>query len=149
MYDGGERTSTVVEGDIGEDRKPFVFSQKPIIVPQVSFYSNEYRVKPFAKFCTAENREGVEGDYFDDVYFGESPLTETDVLDYKISSVNGSAVLKKYENVYARNGTIADNRVTMDVSLRFFVGSAADPTLVDGMAGLNAKARVQLLMIGI
>ncbi len=149
VYDGGERTSTVVEGDIGEDRKPFVFSQKPIIVPQVSFYSNEYRVKPFAKFCTAENREGVEGDYFDDVYFGESPLTETEVLDYKISSVNGSAVLKKYENVYARNGTIADNRVTMDVSLRFFVGSAADPTLVDGMADLNAKARVQLLMIGI
>lgn len=149
VYDGDERASTAVTGEVEGGRKAFVFSQKPIIIPQVSFYSNEYRVKPYAKFCTADRPDGIDEDYYDDVYFGESPLTETDVLDYSISAVNGSVILKGYENVYARNGTIADNRLLLDVSLRFFVGGAADPMLVDGMAGLNAKARVQLLMIGI
>lgn len=148
VYDGDGRTSTTLTGEVG-GRSAFVFSQKPVIVPQVSFYSNEYRVKPTARFCTAENPDGIEEDYYDDVYFGETPLTETEALDYSISAVNGSVVLKGYENVYARNGTISDNRIDLDVSLRFFVGSAADPTLADGMASLNAKARVQLLMIGI
>lgn len=148
-YWGGERETLTLTGDVGDAKRSFVFSRRPVIIPQVSFYSNEYRVAPSAKFCTVDRRDRLEDDYFDDVYFGESPLTETDALEYKVSAVNGSAVVKGYDNVYAKNGTVADNLVSVDVSLRFFVGSAADPALVDGMADLNAKARLQLLMIGI
>lgn len=146
--DGGSETKAVT-GEIGDNAQTFVFTQKPMIVPQLAFYNNESRIRPYAKFCTMANRGGIDEDYFDDVYFDESPLSETEVLDNMISAVNGHVVVKGYENLYAKNGTVADNVITLDVSMRFFVGSAADPHLIDGMADLNAKAKVQLLMIGI
>ena len=149
VYNGGKKTTTAIEGDIGKDFKPFVFSQKPIIIPQLAFYNNESRIKPYAKFCTAENEDGIEEDYFDDAYFAESPLTETEVDENIISSVNGNVTLKKYDNIYAKNGTISNNKLLLDVSMKFFVGSAADPLLIDGMTDLNSKAKLQVLMIGI
>ena len=134
-----------------------VFKQKPVIMMQVGFYNNESRIQPmfglnddlYRRTHSEETTAWVGQDFQEYNTFTETALTEVDDNGYSISPMNGMVLLKGYRNVYDGGGNIVSNQIDFDVVMKFMVGSASDPLMVDGLQKLNAKAKLQFALIGV
>ena len=67
----------------------------------------------------------------------------------ELSQASGVVMLKGYENEYTKSGKIKDNRIKIDVALKFFAGSADDPSMARTIRNINAKSCLQVLLIGV
>lgn len=140
-----------------DNRNPFPrprnpFSQKPIILSQIAFYNNDSR----SKILLGTFDEDTLNAAFDDSSeISEKRLTEVDIgksddnTPLMVSPVNGNVILKKYQNVYTKSGKIKDNQLFFDVNMKFLAGSADDPSMHRTIRNINAKARVQIMMLGV
>ena len=142
--------TTATMGEPADDKgKSRYFNEKPVVMAQVAFYNNESRTLPCFGYCKTSGGEVVDSIFISTNTLSETPLSVVDALGNELTPLNGLVLLKEFKNVYSPNGDIQTNRLAFDVVLKFMVGSAADPRLVDGIQGISAKAKVQLMMIGV
>ena len=150
FYGNPDESPSIEHANSEFPREMYVFSEKPVILPQLCMYNNDSR--PSVLIGTTDGGRTL----FEDVdTLTEKPLSETSVGStddggrLNASTVGGSVILKRYENVYMRSGKVKDNVLTLDVSLKFFAGSADDPSMNGAIRGVNAKAQLQILMFGV
>jgi len=144
-------TSTTEQSNTEFPRSKYVFSEKPVILSQLCMYNNDSRPSVLI------GKTSDEGDStFDNVdVLTEKPLSEVAIglttkgRPLNVSPVGGSVILKKYENAYMRKGKVKDNMLTLDISLKFFAGSADDPSMNGMIRGVNAKSQLQILLFGV
>ena len=135
------------ETPIDRPLEELVFSNTPIVMAQLSFYNNETR--PLATFGESHAVIGGESTFLSTNSISEKELTVSEKDGYELTPVNGNVIYKGCVNSYRPNGKVYNNTLKFDASMKFMVGGAYDPLMVDGLCGINAKARMQFLMIGV
>lgn len=154
--DGGE-SATDEEDDGIVTKTPYPnarrpFSEKPVIVLQNAMYNNDSR--PVVAVGTYDKDDST-GSFDDTDAVTESVLSVESIGDsvggesVELSQASGVAMLKGYENEYTKSGKIKDNKIKIDVALKFFAGSADDPSMARTIRNINAKSCLQVLLIGV
>lgn len=133
-------------------RKIDIFKEKPILIPQISLYTNNSRPKPIVgatiKIQHDNNYVDTYELYDDSLTVSQSSLTEN-TNDENSPSISPTIIIKKYETKYDKNGNIDDNIIYLDASIKFMAGSAYDPHLIASLIHTNILAKIQLVMIGL
>ena len=143
-------TVSIPKESFPKTRSPF--NEKPIILMQVSNYTNDSRKSIL--YGQYNMDDGT------DVFIDEDKITESDLSVQEIgnnfnnetitiSLVNGGAVLKSYNNEYSKSGKLIDNKIGIDVHMKFFAGSVDDPLMTRTIKNINAKSCLQILLVGV
>lgn len=145
-----ELTSEAYKGNTSTKHPRIIFSQKPFVMMQVGFYTNDGVLKPvFGKderIDTTKDKPEVEFLEYNTV--GMQKLTDNDDNE-SISPVVGFVTVNDIDHEYDEEGAITNTIVHFDVAMKFLVGSAADPKMIYGMRSLNTRAKVQFTIMGI
>lgn len=121
-----------------------LFKQKPIVMPQVSMYTNTS--KPAALVGATL---GLEDSFSQSNTITTKELTTITTNDVDISPITSTIILKDYRNRYDSSGNIIDNILSFDVNMKFMAGGVYDSTLLGSLLYTNALAKVQIALIGI
>ena len=121
-----------------------LFKQKPIVMPQVSMYTNTS--KPSALVGATL---GLEDSFSQSNTITTKELTTITTNDVNISPITSTIILKDYKNRYDSSGNIIDNILSFDVNMKFMAGGVYDSTLLGSLLYTNALAKVQIALIGI
>lgn len=121
-----------------------LFKQKPIVMHQVSMYTNTS--KPAALVGATL---GLEDSFSQSNTVTTKELTTITTNDVDISPITSTIILKDYRNRYDSSGNIIDNILSFDVNMKFMAGGVYDSTLLGSLLYTNALAKVQIALIGI
>ena len=121
-----------------------LFKQKPIVMPQVSMYTNSS--KPAALVGATI---GLEDSFSQSNTITTKELTTITTNDVDISPITSTIILKDYRNRYDSSGNIIDNILSFDVNMKFMAGGVYDSTLLGSLLYTNTLAKVQIALIGI
>lgn len=121
-----------------------LFKQKPIVMPQVSLYTDNSKPKTLVGATL-----GLEDSFSDSNTITTKELTTITTNDIELSPITATIILKDYHNKYNSSGVIVDNILSFDVSMKFMAGGVFDSSLLGSLLFTNALAKVQIVLIGI
>lgn len=121
-----------------------LFKQKPIVMPQVSLYTDNSKPKTLVGATL-----GLEDNFSDSNTITTKELTTITTNDIELSPITATIILKDYHNKYNSSGVIIDNILLFDVSMKFMAGGVFDSSLLGSLLFTNALAKVQIALIGI
>lgn len=138
------------KGNTVVKRPHIVFTQKPLVLMQIGFYTNDGVAKPV---IGKDERIDVtkptpEVEFLEHNAVGMQKLTNNEIND-TLSPVVGFATVKDIETIYDENVGTTNTIVYFDIALKFLVGSSADPKMIYGMRSLNTRAKVQFTIMGV
>lgn len=148
MLNDGNVASTEYTSAIDRPIEELIFTTTPLVMSQLSFYNNDSKPLPTFGYSNPD-KLADENQFISTNTISDKQLTSVDVDGYELSVVNGYVSMKKFENIHRKNGEIYNNRIHFDVSMKFMVGGAYDPLMLDGLRGINAKSKLQFMMIGV
>lgn len=121
-----------------------LFKQKPIVMPQVSLYTDNSKPKTLVGATL-----GSDDSFSDSNTITTKELTTITTNDIELSPITATIILKDYHNKYNSSGVIVDNILSFDVSMKFMAGGVFDSSLLGSLLFTNALAKVQIALIGI
>lgn len=131
------------------DRKPRLFTQKPMVMGQICFYNSESNPSPLFGYDNGTSGEPLTSTFSSHNRISQKPLYDIDNEGVTVSPVNGTVLIRKVENKFDGSGNIVDNIIHFDVLFKFMAGSASDPEMDYAMRMMNSRSRVQFAMIGV